>query len=461
MRETTVPMKVLYVADSLSHTHLSHKINLQWFKNHNFTVHVATKFEKKSKIIDRNFSIGVERKIFKFKNIKVICKLKKIIETEKYDVIHINTPILAFVTRLASIKYRKHNDVKIIYTPHRFDFYRGASLINWITYCPIEKFLSKITDVIIITNEEDYNFAKKHFKTKIIYIPEKEYKRNHGYKKNSKSSTSIDSLPIANIYLETMQTVRKLTIKEIQEIQLNILKKVASFCEKNKLHYFLGCGTLAGAVLEKGFFSWDDDIDILMPRKDYETFIEKFSDDGLKVLTCHQKECYYPYAKVVDRNTIAYECKNKIKGFGVNIDIFPLDGCPNKLYLNFLKIPRFLMMTQWGCYLTKRNIVVKIIYYFTSIFTRMLPNNFFAKMVDKICQKHLINNCKKGGVVCHHKSNKEIMDASIFQHSTLIEFEGNNYPTVQDYKTYLNHLYGDYTKDQGQLPHSHFRAYRK
>lgn len=454
MKETTVPMKLLYIGDAQI------RPQLKWFKSNNFIVHTATNNNKKLKFVDRNFTVDAGRTILKFNNIKAIYKLKKIIEIEKYDIIHINTPIWAFVTRVASIKYYKRNDVKIIYTPHRFNFCKKASLINRLVYFPIEKFLSKITDVIITTNEEDYNFAKKHFKTKIVFIPEKVNKRNYNHKK-SKNSKSCDSLSIESIYLEAKHRVKKLTIKEIQEIQLNILKKVAGFCEKNKLQYFLGCGTLAGAVLEKGFFSWDDDIDILMPRADYENFIKQFSEKDLKILTCHQKECYYPYAKVLDTNTIAYECKNQIKEFGVNIDIFPLDGSPNQLYLNLLKVPRFLMMTQWGCYLTNRNILVKSIYNFTSIFTRMLPNNFFAKIVDKQCQKYSINNCKNGGVVCHHKSNKEIMDTSIFQHSILIEFEGNNYPAVQDYKIYLNNLYGDYTKDQGRMSHSHFRAYWK
>ena len=164
-------MKVLYTANTYTHLYLCHKPYLKWFHDKGFIVHTATNSTKKLDNVDNNFNITVQRNPFKISNIKAVFELKKIIEKEKYDIIHTHTPMGAAITRLASTKYRKNHDVKIIYTAHGFHFFKGCKLINWLIYYPVEKILSKYTDLIITMNKEDYEFAKKHFKTKIEYIP--------------------------------------------------------------------------------------------------------------------------------------------------------------------------------------------------------------------------------------------------------------------------------------------------
>ena len=104
----------------------------------------------------------------KINNIKAIFKLKKILEEEKFNIIHCHTPMGGVVTRLAAIKSRKKYNTKVIYTAHGFHFFKGAPLLNWIIFYPIEKHLSKYTDCLITINEEDYNLAKKKFKSKRI-----------------------------------------------------------------------------------------------------------------------------------------------------------------------------------------------------------------------------------------------------------------------------------------------------
>ena len=124
--------------------------------------------------------------------------------------------------------------------------------------------------------------------------------------------------------------LKKLSKEECKKISLNILLDVTKFCDEHDITYFLACGTLLGAIRHKGFIPWDDDVDIMMPRPDYNIFIDTYTSDTYKVLKPCEGLLYY--AKVYDTNTIKYEKGTdykKNKPYGVDIDVFPLDGIVN------------------------------------------------------------------------------------------------------------------------------------
>ena len=114
---------------------------------------------------------------------------------------------------------------------------------------------------------------------------------------------------------------------------MGILDSVHSFCEAHGLRYFLSSGTLIGAVRHKGYIPWDDDIDIYMPRKDYEQFLRTFKDKtgNYRVLAPSVSEStgsdayYYTFAKVIDTRTLMVEKETKGFEIGVFMDIFPVD----------------------------------------------------------------------------------------------------------------------------------------
>lgn len=113
--------------------------------------------------------INLSRNPFSLKNIKAYRQLNKVIINNQYDIIHTHTPIVSAIVRLIAKKYKLSN---IYYTAHGFHFYKGAPLINWLLFYPIEKYLSKYTNTIITINNEDYNLATKKFHSKRIkYIP--------------------------------------------------------------------------------------------------------------------------------------------------------------------------------------------------------------------------------------------------------------------------------------------------
>ena len=164
--------KVLFTATVDSHILAFHLPFLKWFKEQGYEVHVATNGDEEIPYCDKKIKISFERSPFKLNNIKAIFQLRKILLEEKYDIIHTHTPMGSVVTRLAAKKARKHG-TRVIYTAHGFHFFKGAPLLNWTLFYPVEKYLSKYTDTLILINKEDYNLAKNKFKKckDIQYVP--------------------------------------------------------------------------------------------------------------------------------------------------------------------------------------------------------------------------------------------------------------------------------------------------
>lgn len=170
--------KVLFVATVVKlHIMVFHIPYLEWFKENGYEVHVAAKNDYENKedcnipFCDKFFDLPFERLPLKKNNFYAQKELKKIININKYEVIHCHTPIGGALTRISAREARK-NGTKVIYTVHGFHFYKGAPFINWLLYYPIERWLAKYTDVLITINKEDYERAKSKFKaTRVKYIP--------------------------------------------------------------------------------------------------------------------------------------------------------------------------------------------------------------------------------------------------------------------------------------------------
>ena len=127
--------------------------------------------------------------------------------------------------------------------------------------------------------------------------------------------------------------MQEIDFADIKQLALNILKDVAEFCDHHDIKYALAYGTMLGAVRHEGFIPWDDDIDIMMPREDYNRFIQLYNDSNsrYKVFSIETDNTYtYTMAKVFDQDTLMIDntlWRNFDKA-GVFVDIFPVDGLP-------------------------------------------------------------------------------------------------------------------------------------
>ena len=128
-------------------------------------------------------------------------------------------------------------------------------------------------------------------------------------------------------------------LRKLQLAELEVLKEVVRICDKYKITYYISGGTYLGAVRHKGFIPWDDDVDIAMPREDYEIFLqlaEQELNSKYKLVTYKKDDnyLYYPSKIETDEMKVINHSVNNEKNFNAWIDIFPLDGMPNNFIRN-------------------------------------------------------------------------------------------------------------------------------
>lgn len=163
-----MPNKILFCATVDYHFKAFHLPVLAWFNQQGWEVHIAAKGELDLPFVDRKFNLPIERSPFRLNNVMAYRELNAIIKQHDYKIIHCHTPMGGVLARLAAQSARRKG-TKVIYTAHGFHFCKGASLLNWMLYYPIEKRLSHLTDCLITINDEDYRLAvDKDFKAKQI-----------------------------------------------------------------------------------------------------------------------------------------------------------------------------------------------------------------------------------------------------------------------------------------------------
>lgn len=260
----------------------------------------------------------------------------------------------------------------------------------------------------------------------------------------------------------------KVSSEQLKEIQLNILREVHSFCEENGIKYFLTYGTLIGAIRHKGYIPWDDDIDICMPRPDYEKFMKTFngSQERYKFVSYEiDRKFLYTFGKVIDTNTELIE-SSKIKyPLGINIDIFPIDGIDDDLAtLRKQTILRNLIDLKTVKISKLNSFKFNVILFIGRIVLSPVPVGFLVNKMITNAKSHLFEESKKVCcVVMGTKLNRPV-PKEYFAEQKLVEFEQYKFYAPIGYDAYLRSVYGDYMElppEDKRVSHHVFTAYLK
>ena len=252
-----------------------------------------------------------------------------------------------------------------------------------------------------------------------------------------------------------------MTFEEIKECEIQILNIFANYCVQNGLKYYLAYGTLLGAIRHKGFIPWDDDIDIEMPRKDYNQLIKLLEKkknlitDNIELKTPFCKDYQYPFLKVIDNRTFVHEKTMKKKYItSVWIDIFPLDKLPDSKTEAEQFINKIHKMSKYYFYTIERkysgkDFIGKIKFYTVKfLLTPIYAIINQKKRINKFAQTFENQESSKcSELIANNYIRERIMNTNDYSQIKVL-FEGNQYTTFANYDKILTNFYGNYM----QLP---------
>jgi len=258
--------------------------------------------------------------------------------------------------------------------------------------------------------------------------------------------------------------MREITVEESKKIGLEILLAFHNYCIEHNLKYTLFYGTMLGAIRHKGYIPWDDDIDVAMPREDYDYFINNFDTERYGVMTPYNNKYYFlPSAKVYDKRTRKIEnihISNKF-AIGMDIDVFPLDYCSSESqYLKIQKKKKIWMKIKMLSFYPEsdtKNWLKKIIVFFFRPF-----GNSAVKRIDKIGRiynkdnhHYLIANPMFG-------DEKLLFNSHLFDNLEFVEFENLHLCISSLYDEVLTQRYGAYMippNIKERVTHHNYKAY--
>lgn len=252
-------------------------------------------------------------------------------------------------------------------------------------------------------------------------------------------------------------------LKELHDVEFEILLQIKRICEKYQLTYYLSGGTFLGAVRHQGFIPWDDDMDIAFPREDYQKFINIVNKElpaGMEFRSYSlDKEYHRPVARIVNHKVcVKNNSFSKERIEPAWIDIFPLDGMPEKkipLTLHKIHLLWRRVTIGWANYEDLQDLKPNRPWYekiLMFIGRTLKPGRFMDltkqyQKLEKVLMKYPASKSKVyinfNGV---YRFNSIMSKEYYYGEGALYTFEGEKFPAPKNYDAYLTKIYGDYMK---------------
>jgi lipopolysaccharide cholinephosphotransferase len=254
--------------------------------------------------------------------------------------------------------------------------------------------------------------------------------------------------------------MKAIGFREAQLLELDILLDFARYCEKHNLTYFIAYGTLLGAVRHGGFIPWDDDIDVWMPRQDYNKLIDSFNENKetahYRLISPLDPISRHSFVKIIDTRTVKTETNFDYApgALGLDIDVFPLDGQPDDeetFWKWFAQLEKCYQKADFPVRLThecrRKRWILALMNLLGGKRHRLGTwiKNYYLKKALRLHAKYPYHGSKYVGAVEHcFGCHRHRYEATLFEGSTLVRFEGHMLKAPKDYDAVLRQAYGDY-----------------
>ena len=266
--------------------------------------------------------------------------------------------------------------------------------------------------------------------------------------------------------------MRIIETEELKRIQIDILKDVHDFCSSNGINYSLAYGTLLGAIRHKGYIPWDDDIDIMMLRSDYDRFIQTFPGSFKHLSICSPEldlNYYAPYANVWDNRTVLKEGANNAdhrgKIIGIKIDVFPIDKTSSSRLFNlYCRV----LYKLWFSHRYRKDNTCKhrfsIMTICLNIVADIIGYNNIQKLIIHNAKRYINSESQYLDMLAFFNVGSRAFRAIDFDSYIDVPFEDKSFYSIAGFADFLTCAYGDYMKlppEENRVAHHGFTAYWK
>jgi lipopolysaccharide cholinephosphotransferase len=260
--------------------------------------------------------------------------------------------------------------------------------------------------------------------------------------------------PVDGVRVTDLAGSTKLTRSELRAAQTEILSSFADFCIANQISYFLYAGTLLGSVRHEGFIPWDDDIDVVMPRRDYERLhsiaSEQGAINGFSLCSSSTTPGFpWPFAKIANPGTLSIEDDDVDYRIGINIDVFPLDGWPSNVVVRWvhgqsLRLLRALIYSHHLPRKPKWSNLRESALVITKPVANRVPIGWLIRKASSRASRYSAEDSGLVGVIVW--GYPECVTARAYSDIVELRFRERRYRVPSGYDAVLSAKYGDYMR---------------
>lgn len=263
---------------------------------------------------------------------------------------------------------------------------------------------------------------------------------------------------------------KEIPFEESRQLMFEILKDIDAFCRKEHINYSLGEGSLIGAVRHHGMIPWDDDMDVLMLREDYEKFLSTYKSSKYVIQEYdYGLNSWLLCIKVIDPRTIIKNVETGDEPYGLWVTILPIDNAPDsdeslKKMIKRIRMYSRLFRVRNYTWLKERRGIRNILAYLGHILFLVFPKDYWHNKAECVMKSYNNINTSRRGQFAIWWHDPWVCSSSAFDEYIEVDFEDKRFMIIKGYDEYLRCQYGDYMQlppKEKRIPKHEYTAYWK